>query len=151
MQTYAFGEAEFHDRVGRGPPPMRFEVGSRAVVPEKFAVPPGGAEAGLAFFQFQLFPVKRDGGGVEKIAVQLFVPVVAFTSSKLVKVENVSSENKIVGYLLSLDLFSSSGVRKLKFAIRLAVSLNIGIDFFLNTTVSHCPVFIGKRGIDFSL
>ena len=66
----------------------------RTVVPEGRRVTEGGFETRLAFDEFECFPVERDGGGIEKRAVESAVFRVAFVCSKLIEIKNMGAEDE---------------------------------------------------------
>ena len=59
------------------------------------------------------------------------------------------AENEVVRKLFDSDLASGGGDGKLKFAVRLAVSFDVGVDPALHVIVPQRPVGVGKGGLDF--
>ena len=109
-------------------------------VPIFCSVPVFAVKTRLAFNGFQRFPIESNCGGIEKIAVKSFIFFVAFIRSQLIVVENMGSENKVVGDLFHFHGGTCFQPLDLPAGIRFPEFFNVFVDLRLDIIIPEIPV-----------
>ena len=134
--------AELDDVFGSGSAPVLLGLGRFRLVPVVLFVPIFRDETRAVGLRFELLPVKRNRRRIEKRAVQRLVLCVERGVAELVEVEEVRAENEVVRNLFDDNLRAVLDLPDVYDGVRLAVRLDVGVDFPLNVIVPDVPILL---------